>query len=1349
MPFIRSNNSINPEESYKTIDNYGFDKDALCMFIQNNYEVVKELKQENRNGTHFNRVGPNKNITGKGCYYIPYWSRIARRGYRNARNLFYKYCAYHLFYGKMEEYKTDETDNFINFAQYLPKISPLCLDFDIVAKFTKEDRSKFKKGDDIHIYKQDHIFKIVEILNNIIFDNFEVDKDDIKAYVFEKESFKFKSAEEVKDGIHIIYLLPFNVKQRWFIRNELINKLIEINFINSFDFHITNDYNDIVDEAVITRNPWLTYGSVKVETKTAKDVNGNTIYYTNKKGEKRKKLNCTRSTPYTLSYIFDFELFDENVDCMGNRLTYETIDDMEAMLNLFDLDQFSDDDPLKEKSDKLINFICEENTKKHKNNTQIPNNYNNQSDYNNQLNNGERIIYNYNLNKEILFKIVKLLMLNKNTYEYKNWFKICCALYRNSKDHNIPEEDIREVILFYCKNDEDYNPDNFEDDYIKIVKDASKPSHNYCLNYIFDCISEVNYEKAQKIINVVNVKKSKKNNDLTKSFSFNNYKNNNLYIMDSSDFDKKSKNTYKFLNDEDIDDFYDKFIKEDVEDKKSTDIIDYPKHSYDPEFKYVIYTIQRDHITLKEQIEERFCQYIEKYIIYMKNSGTVYYYDWDKKKHLLIGDEYLEDNVSNDPVDFVIYNENNKPMPYSIKPFKVFKNYEKKYGWELEYNINNPKKYIITKYENGEKFVKKVFNNGPIVPKYLVENYKHYDEYDKIYKDWVQDIFELIKHSLCSDNEKNFEYFKNWIINKILFIRNKTNIVLQSLAQGIGKTTIISLFEKMFGSEYAASSNQCEWMSGSFNGELENKILYGIEELKQTKEKNDWYNAQDLIKSLEHDTIKIHRKYKEPIFCPNYIDFIITSNHYNKMLLERDNRRYFIPTVISTKDKKIKKLVKRINSILIGNKTEEERRRPLEEKQKYYRCFYAYCNKNLNKGFNSMDIPITDAIITNNDLRMDLEFKYIKAKLLYEKKYLSEYKIRKNGKYDSKYKEGDKVFKIVFEDLKIKLLEFVKDLEMGGDRLLNKYYYCQQGLNNFKHDKMLRNEINIGKVKDNLLNKIGEEYQCKLTVPGYDGYQGILISYDELLEIYRVLGYVDDFEYEKLKGNYEKIKYCNDDYKISSSLSYSSQIEELKQKMEDKDDLINKYIDEIKEKDNMIERLKSFTNEQTDKKIEKLNDKIKELEELLNTKDNVITENNNIVDSKNKEIEELNDKIKESEEIIKVKNKTIQENIDIVESKDKEIEELNAKIKELEKIINAKDNTITEDKEIEKSNDIVKENDNTNINKYREIMNKDIKDITIQTLRSIANECKIKLDKHIFKYKKQELYDLLKNYFNN
>ena len=541
MSFKHSANCINFTESYKTIDDYGFNKDALSMFIQF-YEVVKEIKQENRNGTHFNRVGPNINITGKGCYYIPYWSELARRGLRNVRNMFYKYCAYHLFYGKMEEYKTGETNNFINFAQYLPKISPLCLDFDIVAKFTIEDRSKFKKGDSIHIYNEKHIFNIVEILNNIIYDNFEVDKDDIKAYVFEKESFKFKNAEEVKDGLHIIYLLPFDVKQRWFIRNELINKLIEINFINSFDFKITNDYNDIVDEAVITRNPWLTYGSVKVETKTLKDNNGNTIYYTNKNGEKKKQVEFNRSSAYTLSYIFDFDLFDENVDCLGNRLTYETIDDIEAMLNLFDLDQFSDDEPLEEKSDKLISFTYEENNKKHKNNTQKSNNNNNQLDSNNQVNYDEKIDYNYNLNKEVLFDIVNVLKKNEDLYtSYQNWYNICCSLYRNSKDCNIPDKDIKDVIYKFSSNSKSFNPEDFEDDYDNIIKGASKSNYNYSLKYVLKCVDEIDPKKASKIKKVV-FSNLPKDNNLTNSFSFNNYKNNNLYIMDSSNFDKKAVN---------------------------------------------------------------------------------------------------------------------------------------------------------------------------------------------------------------------------------------------------------------------------------------------------------------------------------------------------------------------------------------------------------------------------------------------------------------------------------------------------------------------------------------------------------------------------------------------------------------------------------------------------------------------------------------------------------------------------------------------------------------------------------------------------------------------------------------
>ena len=519
--FTQTVNSINPEESYKTIGDYDFNKNALCMFVQN-YEVVKELKQENRNGTHFNKVGPNINVTGKGCYYIPYWSRIARRGYRNARNLFYKYCAYHLFYGKMEEYKTDDTNNFINFAQYLPKISPLCLDFDIVVEFKKSDRDKFKRGDSIHIYKQEHIFKIVEILNNIIFDNFDIEKEDIKAYVFEKESFKFKSAEEVKDGIHIIYLLPFNVKQRWFIRQELINKLKEINFNKSFDFKVINDYNDIVDEAVITRNPWLTYGSVKVETKTLKDVNGNTIYKVNRNGEKKKQVKFNRSTAYTLSYIFDFELFDENIDCMGNKLTYETIDDMEAMLNLFDLDQFSNDEPLNEKSDKLIKYKLDEKIKTVSNNQiKTINTFNTNSFISKNkflsnrftMNNNRVIKKKTDINKltpEILQKIIKILASYEINYEYSNWFMICCGI-RNCTliCCNGDETKAKNYVHYFCKKDKRFSEDNFDDDYEKIKSESFKyqgkqSNVQMLIKYIYD------YKKTEEVYDCLSVDSFKK-----------------------------------------------------------------------------------------------------------------------------------------------------------------------------------------------------------------------------------------------------------------------------------------------------------------------------------------------------------------------------------------------------------------------------------------------------------------------------------------------------------------------------------------------------------------------------------------------------------------------------------------------------------------------------------------------------------------------------------------------------------------------------------------------------------------------------------------------------------------------
>ena len=56
-----------------------------------------------------------------------------------------------------------------------------------------------------------------------------------------------------------------------------------------------------------------------------------------------------------------------------------------------------------------------------------------------------------------------------------------------------------------------------------------------------------------------------------------------------------------------------------------------------------------------------------------------------------------------------------------------------------------------------------------------------------------------MKYNLCSNNERDFEYMKNWFIRKALMLRNETAVVLQTSTQGVGKTTFSELINHMFG----------------------------------------------------------------------------------------------------------------------------------------------------------------------------------------------------------------------------------------------------------------------------------------------------------------------------------------------------------------------------------------------------------------------------------------------------------------------------------------------------------------------------------------------------------------------
>ena len=377
------------------------------------------------------------------------------------------------------------------------------------------------------------------------------------------------------------------------------------------------------------------------------------------------------------------------------------------------------------------------------------------------------------------------------------------------------------------------------------------------------------------------------------------------------------------------------------------------------------------------------------------------------------------------------------------------------------------------------------------------------------------------------------------------------------------------------------------------------------------------------------------------------------------MPLETENRRYFIPKV-SNKDTEIDELTKKINGILKGKEHGEFKTR--EEKEIYYKCFFAY------------NIPLTNAIIDNNEIRMPLEIKYMKVFNLYEKRDLD----KKTG-----------TFKIIFKSLLDRLKEFYEKLN-GNEKMLEKYNYCQNSLNIFKHDTIKKGGIVLSEVKAIIYNslKLDEKkyYVPRIRIPGYNGYPGIVISYDELLESYRKNGYIDDLEYEKLKGNYEKVEYC--DNSSISDFSTSSTIEELKIQLEEKDELIKKYIEELKEKDNIIEGLKRFTNEKADKEIENLKSYNKELNDKLEELKNDLKDKLDIIKIKDERIEKLEFDIKGKNDIINTQKETLDNEKKEIEAFSEEKIKLENIIKGLEKDIKKSD---TENKNIDKIKDKVEE----------------------------------------------------------
>ena len=112
------------------------------------------------------------------------------------------------------------------------------------------------------IYTDEHISKIMNNYFKIINTYLDVSKDDNIGYVMEK-SHPTEFRNKIKDGLHIIFphIIIDNNTQH-FIRKKILDIAGEI----FADLYLCNEYEDVIDKAIINANCWQMYGSKKPDS---------------------------------------------------------------------------------------------------------------------------------------------------------------------------------------------------------------------------------------------------------------------------------------------------------------------------------------------------------------------------------------------------------------------------------------------------------------------------------------------------------------------------------------------------------------------------------------------------------------------------------------------------------------------------------------------------------------------------------------------------------------------------------------------------------------------------------------------------------------------------------------------------------------------------------------------------------------------------------------------------------------------------------------------------------------------------------------------------------------------------
>jgi P4 family phage/plasmid primase-like protien len=312
---------------------------------------------------------------------------------------------------KIPDYKYD---NFLNLYK---RITSIHSELHIIERqkevgpFLIDIDYRTNKSYKTRVYTKEHIKKVITIANKMIKKYINIQEKRIEAFVLEKDS----PTEEIekgtyKDGFHIIYSLPINIKMRKFLYHKIKIQAKKNKIFDDIDYLNKKGYDEIFDIAVVERNGWLLHNSWKHQSKK-----------------------------YFLTHIFDHKMVEKNLNIYDNN----------ELIVLLSVRQFGEEDELLNKPRHDIDELSKDITKK----KELKKDLEIQVDIEKKVNNllmdkrDEKKIEIGDLSDAV--KLVKLLK-DDRAYDYTSWIYVGWTLF------NISESLLNSFIEFSKKSKEKY-----------------------------------------------------------------------------------------------------------------------------------------------------------------------------------------------------------------------------------------------------------------------------------------------------------------------------------------------------------------------------------------------------------------------------------------------------------------------------------------------------------------------------------------------------------------------------------------------------------------------------------------------------------------------------------------------------------------------------------------------------------------------------------------------------------------------------------------------------------------------------------------------------------------------------